>query len=406
MLTQKQQTGRNKALMSLTFLLPGDACSGGVRVTMQMANMLLKRGHTVRIAYRRWPVFSSDRMLSFARSVKLACCGISETSWINEFVGAKEAFLNLSDLRFKNDEIVIAVGNDAIEELQALPANVIKVRYCHGLVEQGREQIQRVWGGQMRTIVVSPKLATTLTEYCETPILGIVPNGISPEEYFVENRDRNGIGFIFHGSPLKGSEITTDLVNALHDRFPEAPLHVFGTFPKPQALASYEYTRYPSVEKARDIYNRCKIWLITSRDEGFCLPILEAMACGCGVISSKHINSAGLIEDGMNGFIVPYGDIPGYLRISEQLLSDESLRGNIVKNGFNTVRRFTWESAASSMEHALERAISMEGVHAMPRVSRSAITSLDENSNSADRFVNPDSGNYEWQACDFGEGDE
>jgi hypothetical protein len=395
MLTPKQQAGLNNVFMNLTFLLPGDACSGGVRVTVQMANMLLKRGHTVRIAYRRWPVFSRDRILSFARTMKLACCGISETSWINGFAGAKEAFLNLSDLRFKNNEIVIAVGNDAIGELQSLSADVIKVRFCHGLVEQGREQIQQVWGGQMRTVVVSPKLATTLAEYCATPILGTVPNGISPEEYFVENRDRNGIGFIFHGSPLKGSEITTDLVKALHERFPENPLHVFGTFPKPQALASCEYTRYPSVKMARDIYNRCKIWLITSRDEGFCLPILEAMACGCAVISSKHINSAGLIEGGTNGFIVPYGDIPGYLRISEQLLNDESLREDVVKNGFNTVDKFTWESAANSMEHALECAISMEEGYSIPSARESVDTGFDENSNMTDKFANPASGNYQ-----------
>lgn len=406
MFTQKQQTGLNNAFMNLTFLLPGDACSGGVRVTVQMANMLLKRGHAVRIAYRRQPIFSRNRMLSFARSLKLACCGINETSWINGFTGIKEAFLNLNDLQFKINEIVIAVGNDAIGELQALPVNVIKVRYCHGLVEQGQEQVQQVWGGQMRTVVVSPKLATTLTEYCATPILGIVPNGISPEEYFMENRSRNGIGFIFHGSPLKGSEITTDLVNALHNRFPECPLHVFGTYPQPQVLAPDEYTRYPSIEKARDIYNRCKIWLITSRDEGFCLPILEAMACGCAVISSRHINSAGLIADGVNGFIVPYGDIPGYLRISEQLLSDESLRGNIVKNGLNTVQRFTWESAASKMEHALERAFSLEDFYAVPGARGSAGSSLDENANKLVRLANLESRIYKWETRDPEERDE
>jgi glycosyltransferase involved in cell wall biosynthesis len=400
MFIQKQQIDFKITFMNLTFLLPGDACSGGVRVTVQMANMLLKRGHAVRIAYRRQPIFSRNRLLAFARSLKLTFCGIKETRWINEFTGVKEAFFKLNDLRFKNNEIVIAVGNDAIGELQVLPVNVIKVRYCHGLVEQGQEQIKQVWGGKTPTVTVSPKLATTLTEYCATPILGIVPNGVFSEEYFVENRNRNGIGFIFHGSPLKGSEIIADLVKALRNQFSGYPLHVFGTFPQPKVLSSCEYTRYPSVEKARNIYNQCKIWLITSRDEGFCLPILEAMACGCAVISSRHINSAGLIEDGVNGFIVPYGDISEYIRIMDRLLSDESLRGKIVNNGFNTVRRFTWESAASSMEQVLEYATRMEGIYATPSVCGSVGTNPDDNFNTVDRVSNLESSNYKWQARD------
>jgi glycosyltransferase involved in cell wall biosynthesis len=158
---------------------------------------------------------------------------------------------------------------------------------------------------------------------------------------------------IFSQHPIKGPEAAVALVKALHRQFPQVPLYAFGTSRKWKSLAPCSYTRFASVEQAREIYNRCKIWLVTSRDEGFCLPILEAMACGCMVISSRHTNAAELIQDGHNGFTVPYGDIHGYADIAAKLLADERQRERIVEEGFKTVKRFTWETAACLMEKAL-----------------------------------------------------
>jgi glycosyltransferase involved in cell wall biosynthesis len=81
--------------------------------------------------------------------------------------------------------------------------------------------------------------------------------------------------------------------------------------------------------------------------------MLEAMACGCAVITSRHTNAADLIQDGVNGFTVPYGDVAGYLNLTERLLVDEPLRQRIVKEGFKTVSRLTWEYAANRMEEIL-----------------------------------------------------
>jgi glycosyltransferase involved in cell wall biosynthesis len=332
--------------MTLTFLLPGDACSGGIRATMQMGNRLLRRGHDVRIAYRAPRVLSRETALSLARSLKFFCSGIQETRWLRFFEGKKEAFLRVQDLAFEENEIVIAVGNSAVGELSDLKRNVHKVRYCHGFVERTPEEMERVWGGPMRTMAVSPRLVPTLQQHCTSPLL---------DEYSAEkeNGHRNGIGFIYHGSPHKGAAVIGPLVKALQAQFPAAPCRAFGSFPRPPALRSCEYARYPAVDCARGIYNRCQVWLITSRDEGFCLPILEAMACGCAVVSSRHTNATELIQEGVNGFTVPYGDVDGYVKIVEKLLTDESLRNRIVEEGFKTARRFSWDNAADIMERVL-----------------------------------------------------
>src|SRR5438046_1217627 len=118
--------------MTVTFLLPCNSHSGGVRVTMQLGNCLLKRGHNVRIAYRTNPLFSRDWFFSLARSVKFRCQAISETRWLQYFNGKKEPFRNLNNVRFRDGEIVIATGEHTIGDLYELQGNINRLRYCHG----------------------------------------------------------------------------------------------------------------------------------------------------------------------------------------------------------------------------------------------------------------------------------
>jgi hypothetical protein len=324
---------------------------------MQMGNCLLERGHQVRIAYQRSPRLSGQGLKDLGREAKLWLQGITQTSWLRRFQGAKASFVRLADLRFEPGEVVIATGVHTIGMLQSLGGDVIKVRYCHGLLEWEPEERRMVWlwDGPMDTISVSPVLVPALQARCTGRLLGVVPNGIYPEEYFIEPRTRDGVGLIYGQHPVKGPEVAVALVQALHRKFPEHPRYVFGTSRRAAGLTPCHYTRYPSLEKARQLYNRSKVWLVTSRDEGFCLPILEAMACGCAVITSRHTNAAELIQDGVNGFIVPYGDIEAYVERVGRLLEDEALRLKIVQAGLKTVERFSWKIAADQMEAALSK---------------------------------------------------
>jgi glycosyltransferase involved in cell wall biosynthesis len=349
--------------MKLTFLLPSDYPSGGSRVTMQMGNALLLRGHAVRIAYRTPALGSYDQLVSWARAVKFAVQRVTPPRWLRCFNGKREPVRNFDDLQFVEDEVVISTGEETVGALQKLSGKVGKLRYCHGFVERAPEQMRRAWGGPIDTIAVSPALVPTLEEHCEGRVLGVVPNGMSAEEYFVEHGTRDGIGFIFSQHPLKGSDVMVRLLHALHQKWPDIPRYLFGPSRRVRELWPCDYERYPSIANARAIYNRCKVWIVASRDEGFCLPILEAMACGCAVISSRHSNASVLIEHGVNGFTVPYGDIDGYLTIAESLLNDEQLRLRIAERGLATVKQYTWDNAANRMEAAFQKlyAISAHG---------------------------------------------
>ena len=208
--------------MQITFLIPGNSCSGGVRVTVQMGNCLLDRGHRVRVAYPKLPFLSRQALADAGRALLYRFQRTPETRWLSWFRGPMERYRKLSDLELSPGEVVIATGIHTIPDLQALEGDYVKVRYCHGLLEQEPEESRKswLWSGKMFTIAVSPVLVDPLKALGSERILGVVPNGIFQSDYFVEERNRDGIGFIFSGSSVKGPEIAVSVVIALRNKFP------------------------------------------------------------------------------------------------------------------------------------------------------------------------------------------
>ena len=81
------------------------------------------------------------------------------------------------------------------------------------------------------------------------------------------------------------------------------------------------------------------------REEGT-LPLLEAMACGIPVISTPSGEAADIINDGENGFIVPFGNEDA-LRVKIKMLkNDPELREKLRKNAWQTIKNFTEEKMA------------------------------------------------------------
>ena len=100
---------------------------------------------------------------------------------------------------------------------------------------------------------------------------------------------------------------------------------------------------YVTAECLEDLYARASIFAFPSLDEGFGMPVLEAMARGVPVLTS---NSSALAEiSGDAALLVDPGDagsIEGGLR---SLIQNEALRADLVGRGLAHSARFTWEKA-------------------------------------------------------------
>ncbi len=91
-------------------------------------------------------------------------------------------------------------------------------------------------------------------------------------------------------------------------------------------------------------YSSAQLLAYPSLYEGFGLPPLEAMACGCPVVTS---NTSSLPEVvGEAGLMVNPYDIDSLAQAMRQVLTDSELRDNMVRKGLEQSKRFSWEKAA------------------------------------------------------------
>ena len=343
-------------IMKILFVLPGRVRSGGVRVTIDMANQLLKRGHQARIAYKETRKLSLRLLKWKAQSLLLRTLGVTHTDWIDRFEGEWLPFEDLNEIQIQKDEIVIAVGVSTVADVVNLRAPCVRFRYNHGLRPDAPENMKAAFGFPMPTLTVSHSIVPSLKAQSGETIIPVVPNGLYTEEYFVTDVRRDGIGSIYDPTPLKGPDIVESLLRQTSQKWPQVPWYLFGPGAPPPAppAASVHFKRFPSVEEACDTYNRCMIWLCPSRLEGLPAPILEAMACGCAVISTTTDGGRELIESGVNGLHVPIDDTAAFMDAIDRLLHDEPFRRKIVENGRATVAKFTWERSVEKMEKCLE----------------------------------------------------
>jgi glycosyltransferase involved in cell wall biosynthesis len=93
-------------------------------------------------------------------------------------------------------------------------------------------------------------------------------------------------------------------------------------------------------------YQSADIYIHTSKYDTFGLAPLEAMACGCPVIVSDRVGMSDLLENGIDGFVVRYGDsedLRGKLRL---LLADGDLRRTMGAKARETAKQISWERIA------------------------------------------------------------
>lgn len=91
-------------------------------------------------------------------------------------------------------------------------------------------------------------------------------------------------------------------------------------------------------------YNSAKVFIYPSIYEGFGIPPLEAMQCGCPVIASNTSSIPEVVGDA--GILIdPYNEHEMAERMLE-VLKSESLRKELRERGLRQAKKFSWEKCA------------------------------------------------------------
>ncbi|MBP7734738.1 MAG: glycosyltransferase family 4 protein [Spirochaetes bacterium] len=111
-------------------------------------------------------------------------------------------------------------------------------------------------------------------------------------------------------------------------------------------------TGYVANEELAPLYTGAELFLFPSLYEGFGLPVLEAMQCGCPVITS---NSSSIPEvAGDAAILIDPEDVETLSATMEQVLNNQTLRKNLSRMGLKRSKLFSWEKAARTLLKSLE----------------------------------------------------
>ena len=94
-------------------------------------------------------------------------------------------------------------------------------------------------------------------------------------------------------------------------------------------------TSCKTTEEVVSEYNKCSVYLNTTTLSPIPMSLLEAMACGCPVVSTATCMIPEVIENGVNGFIS--NDEEELNKYVNTLLEDESLRKKMGENARKTI---------------------------------------------------------------------
>jgi mannosyltransferase len=77
-----------------------------------------------------------------------------------------------------------------------------------------------------------------------------------------------------------------------------------------------------AIEEVQRWYQRLTIYAFTSRNEGFGLTLIEAMAAGAALVAARAGAAELVVEDGISGVLVRPGDVDALVAALEPLMRD------------------------------------------------------------------------------------
>jgi glycosyltransferase involved in cell wall biosynthesis len=98
------------------------------------------------------------------------------------------------------------------------------------------------------------------------------------------------------------------------------------------------------------------VFVFPSLFEGFGLVLLEAMAMGLPIITTAHTAGPDLIDEGVEGFIVPIRSAEAIAEKLELLRSDRALSEEIGKKARARAALFTWERYEARLAESVAKA--------------------------------------------------
>jgi glycosyltransferase involved in cell wall biosynthesis len=210
-----------------------------------------------------------------------------------------------------------------------------------------KKSSQHVYEKAAKVICISEKVRNLLTQNSGEKVSSeVVYNGTDPEFFAPDPSDNNSsdsappkilvVGTLLAG---KGQELVLGAMARLKDRHPTLRAEFIGEggdrdrfITLAQELQIADRVHFPgrrTRSEVADAMRRCTLFVLPSRFEGLGCVYLEAMACGKPAIGCRGQGIDEIIEDGVNGALIPPDGLDELAQKLQTLLADSELRARI-----------------------------------------------------------------------------
>jgi glycosyltransferase involved in cell wall biosynthesis len=340
---------------AITYLLLDTRLFGGVRSTIEQANRLARRGHTVRVLSLGPPPAWCRLAVPFTRVEALRADAVPDSDFV---IGTYWPTVRL-----------------ALESQRGIP-----IHYCRGY-EANNPQIAPVRREAIRKTYELPtfKIAPTpfLAEFIRSSFgqrSWVVPNAIDVGDFAPSDPPHAPpwrVLIVGQGDhPIKGIQTGLDAVRILKSH--GVPVELVRVSQGPMTReehASGVIDRWIGAVAPADmpaIYRGVHILLGTSvgDEEGFDLPAIEAMASGVPTVLTDTACHRSYADGDAHTCFVPVADPAAMATAVERTLTDAALRGRLCANGLQVARRYDWEPHLDRLESVLDEIKSSWAGHA------------------------------------------
>jgi len=122
-----------------------------------------------------------------------------------------------------------------------------------------------------------------------------------------------------------------------------------GHSPRRHDIQLLGYVRDSQLE---ELYRRASIFAFPSLDEGFGMPVLDAMARGVPVLTSR-VSAMPEVAGGAALLVDPF-DVQAIAEGLQQLIADTGLREQLARAGLERVQHFSWEKSVEATSTVYE----------------------------------------------------
>ncbi len=334
--------------MDVAFVLPNIPRNpgGGAKMVFQYADYLAIKGNVVTIYYMT-DRFLKGRLPDAVRKRIGHIYSRHCPDWyeLNKNIIRKAAF-DKSDIKDHHDVIIATAVMTAVF-VNSLLCHAVKYYFIQGFETfyTNEEEVFQSYRLQLRKIVISKWLKEIVhSQTGEIPVY--IPNGIDLSVFKptvpIEQREKHSLAFHYRNAVLKGCEYAVKTIDYLRDKYPDLEVYVIGNVDCPESLkGKCRYYKNITEKEVADINNRIRVFMSTSIEEGFGLPGLEAMACGCALVTTDYAGAREYAINEHNALISPVRD---YMKMAEnviRLFEEEMLLYSISYEAVQSAKRFS-----------------------------------------------------------------